>query len=229
MSLFKQEINETSSRWRGAPGEAAIPYEKQLDANAGWALTQGSIFFEGRGAVHDALRKITKRLDELGIAYSVVGGLALFHHGYRAFTDDVDILVTSEGLRQIHEKLDGLGYLPPHSTSKHLRNTELGVKVEFLVTGAYPGDGKPKPIAFPDPATVSVESEGIKYLNLNTLIELKLASGMTGGIDRLKDITGVVELIKALDLSLEMAEQLHPYVRQKYRDLWQGTRTRHEI
>ncbi len=151
----------------------------------------------------------------------------MFHHGYRYFTEDVDILVTPESLRQIHEKLEGLGYLQPHKNSKHLRDTESGVKVEFLTTGGYPGDGKPKPVAFPDPRAVSIEADGIKYLNLNTLIELKLASGMTGGIDRSKDITAIVELIKALKLPLEVADQLNPYVRDKFKELWHGTRKRY--
>jgi len=31
------------------------------------------------------------------------------------------------------------------------------VRIEFLVSGQYPGDGKPKPVAFPDPADVAVK------------------------------------------------------------------------
>ena len=62
--------------------------------------------------------------------------------GLRRFTEDVDILVTKGDLKKIHEALDGLGYLPPHKHSKHLRDTELGVRIEFLTTGEYPGDGQ---------------------------------------------------------------------------------------
>jgi hypothetical protein len=35
--------------------------------------------------------------------------MALFHHGLRRFTEDVDILVTKEGLKKIHAELAGLG------------------------------------------------------------------------------------------------------------------------
>ena len=55
---------------------------------------------------------------------------------------------------------DGRGYLPPHSRSKHLRDTELGVKIEFLVAGQFPGDGLPKPVASPEPESVAVERAG---------------------------------------------------------------------
>ena len=78
--------------------------------------------------------------------------MALFRHGFRRFTEDVDILVTREGLKTIHEQLEGLGYVPPFTGSKNLRDTESGVRIEFLIAGEFPGDGKPKPVAFPDPA-----------------------------------------------------------------------------
>ena len=186
-------------------------------------MSEGSKFFEEKGAVQEALGKIAVRLDELGIPYAVAGGMALFIHGYRRFTEDVDILVTRQGLTAIHTKLEGLGYLPPFPKSKHLRDTALGVKIEFLVTGDYPGDGKPKPVAFPDPAVAAVERDGVKYLNLPTLIELKLASGMTNP-DRMKDLADVLELIKLLALPKDFALQLAPYVREKFNEFWTASR-----
>jgi hypothetical protein len=105
-------------------------------------LSEGSRHFEEDSAVFKALHNITQHLKSLGISYAVVGGMALFRHGLRRFTEDVDILVTKEDLKKIHEKLEGLGYLPPFTNSKHLRDTQLGVKIEFLTTGDYPGDGK---------------------------------------------------------------------------------------
>src|SRR5262249_46744339 len=135
-------------------------------------------------------------------------------------TEDVDILVTPEGLKLIHERLEGRGYLPPFTGSKHLRDTETGVRIEFLTTGDFPGDGKPKPIAFPDPAAVRVEKEGIAVLSLPSLIELKLASGMTNPL-RGQDIIDVQAAIQTLNLPYSQADQLNPFVRDKYRELWQ--------
>ena len=109
---------------------------------------------------------------------------------------------------QSHEKLEGLGYLPPFTNSKHLRDTEHGIKIEFLTTGDYPGDGKPKPVSFPDPRQVSSDVDGITYVNLPNLVELKLASGMTNA-GRLKDLADVMELIKVRGLPIEFAEQLN--------------------
>src|ERR1700730_18193846 len=159
-------------RGKNLPVTESIPtYEERLAGDSRWALSQGSKFFEGKSDVQEALRKITAKLRELGIDYAVAGGLALFHHGFRRFTDDVDLLVTREGLKEIHRQLEGLGYLPPFSGSKHLRDKVTGVKIEFLVTGEYPGDGQPNPVAFPNPAEVVVENDGIQYLKLSTLVE----------------------------------------------------------
>ncbi len=196
-------------------------YEQLLSSNLTWALQEGSMFFENGGAVQAALRRITSRLNDLGIDYAVVGGMALFIHGLRRFTEDVDILVTPEGLRQVHEALEGSGYRPPFANSKNLRDTENGVRIEFLVSGDYPGDGKPKPVAFPEPRLAATEREGIKLLDLPHLIELKLASGMTGA-GRLKDLADVQELILLLELPQSYAEQLSPYVQKRYEELWRS-------
>lgn len=201
-------------------------YEELLNRNPRWAMTEGSRHFEEDSAVFKALHNIAQRLKTLGILYAVVGGMALFQHGLRRFTEDVDILVTKGDLKIIHEKLDGLGYIPPFTNSKHLRDTEYGVKIEFLTTGDYPGDGKIKPVSFPDPGTVSVEFDGISYINLPTLVELKLASGMTNP-GRLKDLSDVLELIKILDLPVGFSEQLDPYVTSKFTELWKQARKRY--
>ena len=200
-----------------------LSYEERLNSDSRWALSEGSKHFEERSAVQLALRQIAQRLEELGIPYAVAGGMALFAHGLRRFTEDVDILVTREGLNVIHSELEGRGYVPPFSGSKNLRDAVHGVRIEFLVAGQFPGDGKPKPVAFPDPARVGVESDGIRYLNLPTLVELKLASGMSSE-HRLKDLADVQELIKLQELPEQFVEQLDPYVQAKYRELYAATR-----
>jgi hypothetical protein len=194
-------------------------YDSRLNHNPEWAMLEGSRHFDEKSAVFDALRNITKRLNELGIPYVVVGGMALFKHGFRRYTDDVDLLVTRESLERIHRELTGLGYLPPFAESRHLRDTSNGVRIEFLVTGDYPGDGKPKAVAFPDPEQVRVKIGDEACVNLPTLIELKLASGMTGRARR-KDIADVQEVVKELKLPRDFSVQLNPYVRDLYLELW---------
>jgi hypothetical protein len=201
-----------------------VNYEQLLNRDTALAFREGCMHFEKDSAVHKTLRKVTRRLDELKIPYAVVGGMAMFYHGYRRFTQVVDILVTREGLAEIHRQLSDLGWTPPFENSKQLRDAEHGVRVEFLVTGEYPGDRRPKPVAFPDPATVRVEADGMYFLKLPSLIELKLASGMSNP-RRATDLADVQKMIETLNLSEAFAEELHPSVRDKFTELWEIVRT----
>jgi hypothetical protein len=130
-----------------------------------------------------------------------------------------------DGLGQVPQALEGLGYVPPFAGSKNLRDVASSVRIEFFVAGQYPGDGKPKPVTFPDPAKGAVAIDGVTYLALPTLIELNLASGMTGGVNRMKDLVDVVELVKVLGLPRDFGAKLNEYVRPKYDELWDGLRS----
>lgn len=196
-------------------------YEELLGHQPEWALLEGSMHFEEKSAVYQTLRSLAARLDELHLPYAIVGGMALFAHGFRRFTEDVDVLVTREALAAIHQQLQGRGYVPLFPGSRGLRDAEHGVRVEFLVTGDFPGDGMPKPVAFPDPVAVRFARDGIEYVNLPTLMELKLASGMTNA-GRLRDLADVQELIRHLALPASFAEQLNPFVRDTFEELWRG-------
>ena len=199
-------------------------YEQRLSQDSRWAMSEGSRHFDEKSNVHLSLQRICKRLNDLGVPYAVAGGMALFQHGFRRFTEDVDILVTRQDLKRIHDGLSGRGYLPPFAKSKNLRDTETGVRIEFLLSGDYPGDGQEKPVSFPEPQAVAESRDGIQFLNLMTIIELKLASGMTGA-DRIKDLADVQELIKLLTLPAEFGSQLNPYVQPKYQELWNASRS----
>jgi hypothetical protein len=199
-------------------------YEDLLDHQPEWALLEGSMHFEEKSAVYQTLRAIAARLDELRVPYAVARGMALFAHGYRRFTEDVDVLVSPESLSAIHQELEGRGYVPLFPGSRGLRDAEHGVRVEFLVTGDFPGDGKPKPVAFPDPADVRFARDQIQYVNLPTLVELKLASGMTNA-GRLRDLADVQELIRHLALPESFADQLNMYVRETFAELWRSVQT----
>ena len=191
-------------------------HEDRMRRAAPTRFTKPGCFWRAR-PVQQALRKI-ERL-RLGIPHAVVE--AWPQRARLTAPPDVDVLVTAEGLAEIHRKLEGLGYLQPFKGSKHLRDTENGVKVEFLVTGGFPGDGKPKSVAFPDPAKVGVVLDGIRYVNVETLLELKLASGISSP-GRVKDLGDAQELIKELKLSLDLGARLDPYVRSEYQKLWKG-------
>ena len=175
----------------------------------------------GESRVQRARDKVTRLLAEDGIPYALIGAMALNAYGYERVTVDVDLLLTAEGLEDFKKRHLGLGYVQKFPGSKGLRDTENGVSIDVVLAGEYPGDGLPKPVAFPDPASAAVRGERVALLPLPRMIELKLASGMTAP-HRLKDLADVIELIRISKLPAELAEELDPYVREKYRELWQA-------
>ena len=176
-------------------------------------------YFMGQGSLNRALAHLAADLKDHGIDYVVIGAVALLAHGYPRLTEDIDLVFTVEGLNKFHEQLIGLGYASAFpGARKRLRSTRDGVRIDVIASGEYPGDGKPKPVRFPNPLEASVEIDGVRFATLEKLIELKLASGMTAP-DRLKDLADVQELIKIRGLSRHFAEKLNPYVREKYLEL----------
>jgi hypothetical protein len=210
----------------GAPGRpwgaGAIAPEvgrRFLDGVAHWAR-----FFVGEAEAQTALFKLTGILESEGIPYAIIGALALNAYGYRRATVDVDVILREQDLQRFKDKYLGRGYAERVPGTGKLIDLENDVKIDVLSTGRFPGDGLPKPIAFPDPATTAVRGERFALLPLPRFLELKLASGMTAP-HRLHDLADVVDLIRTAGLPAETAADLHPYVRGKFRELWDAAQT----
>ena len=117
-------------------------------------------FFMGTSDVHVALARVTAKLEELRIPYAVCGAMALNAHGHKRATNDVDLLLTPEGLQRLEEHALGRGWLERFPGSRGVRDTDNKVKIDVLLTGGIPGDGTPRGVVFPDPAAVAIEREG---------------------------------------------------------------------
>ena len=178
----------------------------------------------GEADVQRALERIARILDEQGIPYAVIGAMALNEWGYRRVTVDVDLLLTHDGLRALKAEVLGRGYTEKFPGSRGLRDVQAGVNLGVALAGDFPGDGKPKPVAFPDPATTAVRGRRVALLPLPKLVELKLASGISAP-HRLKDLADVLELVRALSLPRDLARSLDASVRAKYEELWEAAQT----
>ena len=175
----------------------------------------------GEAEVQKALQKLVRRLDGQGISYAIIGAMALNEFGYQRTTVGVNVLLTPEGLAAFKASNLGRGYVEKFPGSRGVRDTEHGVDIDIVLAGSYPGDGKPKPVVFPDPATAAERGARVALLPLPVLLELKLASGMTAP-HRLKDLADVQEVIRVQRLPRTLASVLDPFVRDKYLELWQA-------
>jgi len=205
-----------------APASALDP---SREARVYAAAAHATRYFMNDADVHHALAKIARLLDEAKIPYALVGALALGEYGYRRVTTDVDLLLTRDGLEAFKAKQLGRGYVEKFAGSRGMRDTEHGVAIDVVLAGDYPGDGKPKAVRFPDPAKVAVRGEHIALLPLPWLLDLKLASGLSAP-HRLKDLADVLELVRAANLPVDLANDLDPSVRSKYFELWTAAQVR---
>lgn len=183
------------------------------------SLSEGGRFFVGVSKLDAALDAIVRIFDGEKIPYALCGAMALNKWGYRRMTRNLDFLVTRGGLERFKLAALGRGYVEKFAGSKAVKDTANGVTVDFLITGDFPGDGKPKAVRFPDPNDAAERREHFALLALPKLVELKLASGMTAP-HRLKDLADVLEFVKATKLSEDFANLLDASVREKYRELW---------
>jgi hypothetical protein len=198
-------------------------YETRLRAGLGAVAEEAGEFLRGAGPLRRTLLRLARELEREQVPYAVVGAMALGGHGFARMTEDVDVLVTDEGLARFRDRLVGRGYTATHAgATRQFRDAETGVRIEFLVAGEFPGDGRPKAVAFPDPARVAAQVEdGVRFVDLEPLVELKLASGLSAP-HRLRDLADVQDLIRVRELGSDLAERLDPSVRDGYLDLWRA-------
>ena len=176
-------------------------------------------FFVGQAEAQKAAGKIVGILEAEGLPYVVIGALALNEYGHRRVTIDVDLVMRETDLQTFKRKWLGCGYSERQAGTGKLFDTEFGVNIDVLSTGSFPGDDKPKPIAFPDPATTAIRGAPFAMLPLAMWIELKLASGMVAA-HRGKDLVDVQELVRSAQLPQTLAADLHPWVRETFLRLW---------
>jgi len=164
------------------------------------------------------LKALARRLDEEGIPFAIVDGLAVRHHGYVRFTENIDLLTTTEGLKLIHEKLVGRGFVRrARGLRKKLRETEHGVNIDVIVAGEPAGAGG-SPVVYPDPRAAGFANvEGTRIPKLPLLVAFKLASGTWG--HRAQDVADVQALIRIHRLPRVFARRLPAALRPKFLEL----------
>ena len=173
-------------------------------------LQEIGVFFENKSPQHKTMRRLAQRLEKAAIPYAIMGAMAVNAHGARRTTEDVDVLLTREGLEQFRRQFVGKTYDQVEGRDRRFIERRSKVGVDVLVTGLYPGRGKPGPFAFPDPREAAVKIEEIQVVSLPQLIQLKLAAR------RYYDFGDVVFLIRVHNLDESFMTQLHPSVNRDF-------------
>jgi hypothetical protein len=188
-------------------------FEDRLSRNLQLALEEGGLYFERRGSVWETVQQLAGELDAHSIPYAVIGALGMFHHGYRRFTHNINVLIADDGLVRVIDCLTRFRQTNP--LSRRFIDLTTGVSVLFHVEGQPPGGAVWRQIRFPPPPTDAEIDDGIRFVSLPVLISLKLAAGLSNP-RRLRDIADVQEMIKELCLTGEFTERLHPDVKNEF-------------
>jgi hypothetical protein len=140
-------------------------------------------------AVDVALGELRKLLVDAGVAFRLVGGVAVVHHGYARTTEDLDVLVEAAAVPRIDARLAAHAF--ERTSPARLRHAPTGVRVDLLVEGApLPRDATR---TYPSPEAVGESPRDPHVASLRGLVELKLRAR------RHRDLADVVELVKRLD------------------------------
>jgi hypothetical protein len=185
-------------------------------------LEEIGLFFARRSPQHQTMRRLARRLKKAGIPYAIMGAMAVNAHGAERTTNDVDVLLTPEGLERFRQEFVGETYDPVERRPRRFVERQSGVTVDCLVTGLFPGSGKPVPFAFPNPEEASEEIEKIQVVTLPQLIQLKLAAR------RYYDFGDVVFLIRVHNLDEAFLEKLHPSVHRDFTECLEEKRREDE-
>jgi hypothetical protein len=140
-------------------------------------------------AVDEALADVRRLLDDSGVSYKLVGGVAVVHHGYARTTEDVDVLIQGDAMARLQPILASHGFAAVSGT--RLRHLSSGVRVDLLIAGSpMPRAGSGE---YPSPEALPGSPRDTHIVGLSGLLELKLRSR------RHRDAADIVELLKRVD------------------------------
>ena len=148
------------------------------------------VLFESTDNLNMATIDICNTMNKLNIKYALIGGLCLPFYGFNRFTHDIDILIDKSDYKILMSNILGRGYLPKFEGSKGIKNTMYKIPIDFIFNSEKYGN-----FTYPNPKDVRVKRKGIYILDLVSLIEIKLASGLNNK-KRTHDIADAHRIIK---------------------------------
>ncbi|MBW2096810.1 MAG: hypothetical protein JRI80_18250 [Deltaproteobacteria bacterium] len=126
--------------------------------------------FEIMEQTFSKFEQVLSALDDLGINYVIVGGLAVHHHGWERYTKDIDILVSQLGIQKMTES--GAFVWEPSQSRVHIISMihqPTKIKVDALRSGSISG--------FPDIMSVSRSERDRRIASIEDLIAIKCLRG----------------------------------------------------
>jgi hypothetical protein len=148
------------------------------------------------GTYGRVVKAIDHLLEAMRCEAVVGGGWAVWRHGYVGrVTQDIDVALPAARIDEFLRVAAVAGFeVMPQKTGRwpKLFHKETKVKVDILPEGARPGTASdPAPTTIPSPRVMGAKGYALRYMTLESLVELKIAAG------RSRDETDVIEVLRA--------------------------------
>ncbi len=151
------------------------------------------------------IHAISRKADDAGIPFLVIGGFAVHAHGYVRTTDDLDLIVPGGQRVRWSQLLDGLGMLVSSDAATFLQfdpKDEAGMKVDLMFVSE-----KVFEQLIQSAIEATIEGVQVKVVSLLHLIALKCHSLQNSkALRRLKDMDDLIQLILVNRLDLNEPE-----------------------
>lgn len=164
------------------------------------------LILDGRGAILDVAREVSRVLRDAGIDAAIIGGVAVVLHGHVRTTNDVDVLV-SQPIEDVGTALKRAGF-DFDASRREFRKGSVPVHL-VLADQVRVTLGK------------SDEVDGIRVANLVDLINMKLTLGLRDPL-RAQDLADVIGLIRHHRLGPIFASKLTRGIRTEFKKLAQA-------
>jgi hypothetical protein len=152
------------------------------------------------------VRAVDHLLQVIDCAAVLGGGWAVWRHGcVGRVTQDIDVALPADRIDAFLRAASVSGFevlsVPPGRWPKALHK-DTGIQVDILPEGARPGTANnPAPTTIPHPSRMGATGTALRYIDLPSLIELKIAAG------RVRAESDVVELVRANPEQVEALRQ----------------------
>lgn len=151
------------------------------------------------------IQEIARRAGDAGIPFLVIGGYAVFAHGYVRATEDLDLIVQRGRRAQLGKLMGDLGMTVKNDAANFIQfdpRDESGMDVDLMFVSE-------EVFSQMERASVEARVEGfpVRVVSLLHLIALKCHALQHGkSIRRLKDMDDLVQLILINGLDLNEPE-----------------------